>query len=212
MSGYLPFKPVCFPDNWRLAVIRQLNLVHVIKTYINVYEFNPTTNLYTSVYLAEITDTVTSFGRDFNGEYLVYTYTDGSNNMKYAKLKIAGLTLTDNIDNTDNFLIIENAQTKYWIWIGGVDGANNAIKRIEGDVGIAWTITDIHTAEDFWVGQERFVELIGADDDGHFVGFMPFECAQKEKQWYDKFIGICLNFMENKIDPAAPTVASLTVA
>ena len=67
MSGYLPFKPVCFPSSWRLAVIRQINVVHTIKTYINVYEFNPTTNLYASVYLAEITDTITSFGRDFNG-------------------------------------------------------------------------------------------------------------------------------------------------
>ena len=125
--------------------------MHVVKTYINVYEFNPTTNLFSSVYLAEITDTVTSFGRDFNGEYLVYTYTDGSNNWKYAKLKIADLTLTNN-DNTDKFLIIENAQTKYWIWIGGTNGENNAIKKIEGDVATVWTITDVHTAADFWVG------------------------------------------------------------
>lgn len=56
------------------------------------------------------------------------------------------------------------------------------------------------------------MELIGADDDGHFVGFMPFTCAQADKQYYDKFEGICLNYMEIKTDPAAPTTAFMTVA
>lgn len=70
---------------------------------------------------------------------------------KLVKLKIADNTVTTE-DNTENFYIIENAPNKYWVWIGGADGANNKIKKVDGDVATVWTTTDIYTAADFWVG------------------------------------------------------------
>ena len=71
MSGYLPFRPVDFPSSNQLAVIRQVNFGRgiAVKTYINIYEYDSATNIFSKVYTTgELTDTtVTSFGRDFNG-------------------------------------------------------------------------------------------------------------------------------------------------